>query len=112
VGRADVLLLGVEGLSRLSTITIPFMRIELDEAADTVTFRFSEERQSYEAGGTYLVLADEDGSRPDPIEVQIGFEAEERLLWMSVHPASRALPAELLGSAQRVEVSRSRRLPR
>ena len=79
------------------------MRMVLDEARDTATFYFSDERQSYEAGATYLVLAnDEDNPRPFSIEVQLGFEANEHLLWMTVHPASMALPPELLDSAKRV----------
>jgi hypothetical protein len=39
---------------------------------------------------------------PIPVEVQIGFEDYERLVFISIRPASKALPPELLASATRV----------
>jgi len=78
------------------------MRLELDETRDEVRIYFSAERQTYESGATYFVLAnDEEHPRPDPVEVQLGFEDCERLLFMIVRPASKALPADLLASAVR-----------
>jgi hypothetical protein len=80
------------------------MRLTLDEKRDLATLFFSDEHQTYEGGGTYLVLAhDEEKPRPVPIEVQLGFERYERLLWMTVRPASEALPADLLATAERVD---------
>jgi hypothetical protein len=49
------------------------------------------------------VRCDEQNPRPVSIEVQLGFEGYERLLWMTVRPASEALPADLLATAERVD---------
>jgi hypothetical protein len=79
------------------------MRIELNEARDEATVHFGDERQTHEDGATWLVLInDDDHPRADPVEVQIGFEDYERLIFINVRPASKALPAELLASATRV----------
>jgi hypothetical protein len=80
------------------------MRLTLDEQRDLATLYFRSERQTYDTGGTYLVLVnDEQNPRPVSIEVQLGFEGYERLLWMTVRPASEALPADLLATAERVD---------
>jgi len=68
--------------------------VTLDDTHDRATIYLSEERQSYEHGGTYLVLT-------DPVEVQLGFEGEHRLVFVMVCPASKVLPAELLAQAER-----------
>jgi hypothetical protein len=79
------------------------MRLTLDEKRDLATLYFSDEHQTYEGGGTYLVLAnDEQNPRPVSTEVQLGFEGYERLLWIMVRPASQALPEDLLATAERV----------
>jgi hypothetical protein len=79
------------------------MRIELNEAQDEAKPYFSAERQTYAGGATWMILvADEHRPQPDPVEVQIGFENYERFVFVSVRPASKALPAELLASATRV----------
>jgi hypothetical protein len=70
------------------------MRVTLDAERDRATVYLSEERQSYEQGGTYLVLT-------EPVEVQLGFEGEHRLVFVIVHPASKVLPPELLAKAER-----------
>jgi hypothetical protein len=80
------------------------MRLTLDEQRDLATLYFSNERQTYDDGGTYLVLVnDEENPRPVSIEVQLGFERNERLLWVTVRPASKALPAEMLATAEPVD---------
>jgi hypothetical protein len=77
--------------------------VTLDAERDIATFHVSDDQQSYERGSTYLVLAnDEDAPRSNPVEVQLGFEDGQRLLWITVHPASEALPAALLDAAARV----------
>jgi hypothetical protein len=68
--------------------------VTLDKAHDRATIYLGEERQTYEDGATYLVLT-------DPVEVQLGFEGETRLVFVSVCPASKVLPAELLAQAER-----------
>jgi hypothetical protein len=68
--------------------------VKLDMAHDRATIYLGEERQTYDEGGTYLVLT-------DPAEVQLGFEGEDRLVFVSVCPASKVLPAELLAQAER-----------
>jgi hypothetical protein len=79
------------------------LRVTLDEVRDLATIYFTDEKQSYERGATYLVLAnDEEAPRPVSIEVQLGFEEYRRLLWITVRPASQALPPDLLGAAERV----------
>jgi hypothetical protein len=79
------------------------VRIILDEGRDQATIYLSDERQSTSRGSTYLVLAnDEDSPRPRSTEVQLGFEAERRLLFIIVRPASEVLPADLLAEAERV----------
>jgi hypothetical protein len=76
------------------------MRITLDPDRDEARIHVSDEPQSYERGSTYLVLAnDEENPRPDPVEVQLGFNDERRLLLILVRPASQALPAALLAQA-------------
>jgi hypothetical protein len=80
------------------------MKLTLDEKRDLATVYFSDERQTYDGGATYLVLAnDEQNPCPVSIEVQLGFEDCERLLWMTVRPASEALPAEFLATAEPVD---------
>jgi hypothetical protein len=75
--------------------------MKLDTDRDELWLYFSEEHQSYERGATYLVLAnDEENPRPRSIEVQLGFEDSRRLLWMTVRPASEALPSEMLAEAE------------
>jgi hypothetical protein len=70
------------------------MRVRLDTEHDRATIYLSDERQSYEHGGTGLVLT-------DPVEVQLGFEGEHRLVFVIVCPASKVLPDELLAQAER-----------
>lgn len=70
------------------------MLVTLDEAHDRATIYLGEERQTCEHGGTYLVLT-------EPVEVQLGFEGEHRLVFVTVCPASQVLPAELLAQAKR-----------
>src|SRR5204862_7997518 len=70
------------------------MRIRLNTQHDRATIYVSDERASYEHVGTYLVLT-------DPVEVQLGFEGEHRLLFVIVCPASKMLSSELLEQAER-----------
>ena len=70
------------------------MHIRLDTQRDRATIYLSDERQSYEHGGTYLVLT-------DPVEVQLGFEGDHRLVFVIVCPASKMLSTELLEQAER-----------
>lgn len=78
------------------------MRVVYDEEQDEARIYFSKERQSREAGGTYLVLVnDEEKPRPRSVEVQLGFEGRQRLLFIIVSPASEVLPAALLAEAER-----------
>lgn len=77
------------------------MRITYDPDRDLARIRFSDERQSYDEGSTeWVLLNDEVGSDLPLIDVQLGFEGGTRLLWMSVSPASVALPGDLLASAE------------
>ena len=80
------------------------MRVTYDIERDLATIYLSEERQSYDGGATYLLVVDEgEQAEPDsarePVVVQIGFEGYERLLWIQVDHASRALPEALLRHA-------------
>lgn len=78
------------------------MHLTLDEKGDEATIYLSDERQSYERGATFLVVAhDKKNPRPEAIAVQLGFEEYERLLWIKVSQASKALPEELLAQAER-----------
>jgi hypothetical protein len=71
------------------------VHIRLDTEGDRATIYLGEyERQSYEHGSTYLVMT-------EPVEVQLGFEGEHRLLWVSVCPASKGLSPQLLAQAER-----------
>jgi hypothetical protein len=69
------------------------VHISLDAEGDRATIYLGDDRQSYEHGVTYLALT-------HPVEVQLGFEGEHRLVFVMVHPASKVLPAELLGEAE------------
>ena len=81
------------------------LRIVLDEERDEVTIFLSNERQSAERGATYLVAVhDKQKAIPDPdsIAVNVAFEDYERLLWIKVSRASKALPGLLLAQAERI----------
>ena len=70
------------------------MKVRIDRDRDEATIYFGDEKgQSFEHGHTSLVLT-------VPAEVQLGFEGERRLIWMSVRPASLVLPPELLDQAE------------
>ena len=76
--------------------------ISYDPNLDEATIRLSDERQSYDEGQTQMVqVRDDTGPEPLTIDVQLGFEGNRRLMWVSVHPASVALSAELLASAEK-----------
>jgi hypothetical protein len=78
------------------------VRVELDETRDEARIYVSDERQSHERAATHLVLAnDKNDPHPSPTEVQLGFKDYRRLLFVTVRPASEALPAEVLASATR-----------
>jgi hypothetical protein len=78
------------------------VRVELDETRDEARIYISDEQQSYKRGATYLVLAnDKNEPHPTPTQVQLGFEDYRRLLWVTVRPASAALPHEVLATAAR-----------
>jgi hypothetical protein len=72
------------------------MRVRLDRKLDRATVYLSEERQSYEHGGTYLVMT-------QPVEIQLGFEGERRLISVMVCPASEVLPPSLLEQAEEAQ---------
>jgi hypothetical protein len=69
------------------------MRTFYDPDRDEVTIYFGEKRQSYDHGGTSLVMT-------QPLEVQIGFEGESELIFISIRPASQALPGAFLEAAE------------
>jgi len=78
------------------------VRIILDEVSDQATIYLSDEPQSYERGATFLMVAhDKKNPRPEAITVQLAFEDYERLLWIKVSQASKALPKALLAQAER-----------
>ena len=78
------------------------VRLTLDEDRDEATIYLSDERQSDERGATFLVVAhDKSNPTPEVITVQLGFEEYERLLWIKVSQASKALPDALLAQADR-----------
>lgn len=74
------------------------MKVELDDTLDEARIYISDERQSYERGATYLTL---NAPHPTPTQVQLGFEDYRRLLFVTVHPASAALPHDVLATAAR-----------
>jgi hypothetical protein len=79
------------------------MRITFDPNADEATIFLSEEAQSFERGSTSLVTVhDRAKPTPDPdaFTVQLAFEEYERLLWIKVSRASKALRADLLAQAE------------
>ena len=81
------------------------MHVTYDSESDIAKIYVSAERQSYDDGATYLLVVDEhedEGRHParSPLFVQIAFEAYERLLWIQVHDASRALPEAVLRDAR------------
>jgi hypothetical protein len=77
------------------------VRITFDHETDSARIFLSPERQSHERGATFAVLVhDEDHPEREAILVQVAFENYERLLWIKVDHASRALPRELLAQAE------------
>jgi hypothetical protein len=77
------------------------MRLEYDETRDRARIVIGDEAQTYESGYTEAVpVTPEDADRG--VMVQLGFEHPARLLWISVEPATRALPRDLLAEATRV----------
>jgi hypothetical protein len=84
------------------------VRITYRPENDEAIIYVSEEKQSQKGGGTYLVcINDETADPPSSIDVQLGFEGKQRLLFIIVRPASVALPADLLASAERPRVETS-----
>jgi hypothetical protein len=78
------------------------VRVTFDEDRDQATIYVSDERQSYERGATFPVLVhDEEKPESGEIMVQLGFEDYERLLWIKVNEASKALPGPLLAQAEK-----------
>lgn len=81
------------------------VRIVLDEERDEATIFLSSEQQSVQRGATYLVVVhDKQKPIPDPdsIAVNVAFEDYERLIWIKVSRASKALPEGLLAQAERL----------
>jgi hypothetical protein len=87
------------------TSTRSSVRIVLDEERDEAMIFLSDERQSAERGATYgVVVHDTLKGTPDPdsVLVNVAFEDYERLLWIKVNRASKALPQALLADAERI----------
>jgi hypothetical protein len=78
------------------------VRLEFDEENDRAKLVIVDERQTYESGHTEAVYVTPNQEDEPGVMVQIGFESPCKLLWISVEPASRALPRELLEGAKGV----------
>ena len=77
------------------------MRLEFDEGRDRARLVIVDEPQTRDSGYTEaLFITPEDAD--EGVMVQLGFEQPTRLLWISVEPASAALPEDLLDGANRV----------
>jgi hypothetical protein len=81
------------------------MRVEFDEERDRAKFIFVDDaRQTRDGGYTeamYVTDASIEPTSEPGLMVQVGFETPLKLLWLSVEPASLALPRDVLAAAER-----------
>jgi hypothetical protein len=76
------------------------MRVVFDEQHDRATFVIVDGQQTHETGYTEALFVTPDEAEAG-VMVQLGFEQPARLLWISVEPASLALPRDVLAAATR-----------